>query len=306
MQCPPETSSAVWGNGTSRSARYTLARWPSRWLTPTTGTPQPSASALAVAMPTSSAPTRPGPDGHRHGVEVAAGHAGVGEGARDDRGDRLDVGPARQLGDHARRTRRAGRPGSPPPRSAPRSVSSTTAAAVSSHDVSIASSSRVTTSRPAWPSISAFEIAPSRSTTGSGPAHVDQRRGHLGQRARRRRPGRPRGRGWPPRRPAVRGVGAPCGLALVTTSAPVSRQQRPQEVVVGDADGDLVAAGQPVRARRRRRAKPKASVSGPGPPPPRPACVRRGVNATPSARDLVDATRRGRGGASPRVGPWPR
>jgi hypothetical protein len=62
MQCPPETSSAVWGNGTSPPARKTLARCPSRWFTLTRGTPQPRASDLAVAIPTSSAPTSPGPD----------------------------------------------------------------------------------------------------------------------------------------------------------------------------------------------------------------------------------------------------
>ena len=73
MQCPPETSRAVWGKGTSRSARKTLARCPSRWFTLTTGSPQPRASALAVEMPTRSAPTRPGSRRHRDGAELGPG-----------------------------------------------------------------------------------------------------------------------------------------------------------------------------------------------------------------------------------------
>src|ERR1019366_3889635 len=62
MQWPPDTRSAVWGKGTARLARKTLARWPSRWFTLTIGTPQPKARDLAVAIPTKSAPTSPGPD----------------------------------------------------------------------------------------------------------------------------------------------------------------------------------------------------------------------------------------------------
>ena len=36
-------------------------RWPSRWLTPTSGMPRANASALPAERPTSSAPIRPGP-----------------------------------------------------------------------------------------------------------------------------------------------------------------------------------------------------------------------------------------------------
>ena len=176
MQCPPETSRAVCGNGTSRSARYTLAKWPSRWLTPTTGTPQPSASALAVAMPTSSAPTRPGPD-----VTATASRSG----------------PATPASSNAFATTaeivsvwaRLASSGTTPPKTACRSiwlatteertasVSSTTAAAVSSHDVSMANSSGLTAPAPVSPLSLYLRLSPRHRpgtvpATGSAPTTV--------------------------------------------------------------------------------------------------------------------------------------
>src|SRR5438552_5314807 len=63
--CPPETSSARCGvgggDGREGSSRYTAARWPARWFTPTTGRSIACPTALAVSTPTSSAPTNPGP-----------------------------------------------------------------------------------------------------------------------------------------------------------------------------------------------------------------------------------------------------
>ena len=44
--------------------------WPSRWLTGTSGSPSLQASVLAIVMPTSSEPARPGALGHRDGVDV--------------------------------------------------------------------------------------------------------------------------------------------------------------------------------------------------------------------------------------------
>src|SRR5215207_11438300 len=59
---PPETSSTTSGSSRSGSSRNAAYRWPSRWLTATKGTSHTRARALAALRPTSSEPTRPGPD----------------------------------------------------------------------------------------------------------------------------------------------------------------------------------------------------------------------------------------------------
>ena len=61
----------------------------------------PSASALAAATPTSSAPARPGPGGHRDRVDVGQRHPGRRAGALDGRHHRLEVGARRDLGHDA-------------------------------------------------------------------------------------------------------------------------------------------------------------------------------------------------------------
>ena len=60
-ECPPLTSSARHGSGSGPCSSWSTATWAARWLTPYSGVPSPSASALAAATPTSRAPTRPGP-----------------------------------------------------------------------------------------------------------------------------------------------------------------------------------------------------------------------------------------------------
>ena len=61
LEWPPETSSARQGSGSGPCSSWSTATWAARWLTPYSGVPRPSASALAEATPTSSAPARPGP-----------------------------------------------------------------------------------------------------------------------------------------------------------------------------------------------------------------------------------------------------
>ena len=63
------------------------------------------ASALAAATPTSSAPARPGPAGHRDRVDVVEPDAGGLAGALDGRHHRLEVGPAGDLGHDAAEAR---------------------------------------------------------------------------------------------------------------------------------------------------------------------------------------------------------
>src|ERR687897_1301070 len=58
---PPETSSTTRGSSRSGSSRKDAYRWPSRWLTATKGTSHTRASALAALTPTSNEPTNPGP-----------------------------------------------------------------------------------------------------------------------------------------------------------------------------------------------------------------------------------------------------
>ena len=125
------------GVGRSGCSSQPAYRWPSRWFTPTYGTPRHERERLRRA----------------HAHEQRAG-----ESRPVARGDRVDVARARRPPPRARRppraprgrrargwrpraprrrTARAGRPGSTPPTSGSTRPSSTTAAAVSSHDVSI-------------------------------------------------------------------------------------------------------------------------------------------------------------------------
>ena len=134
------------GGATSGSANMLAKMWPSRWFTPTSGSPVAIDAPFAYASPTTSAPTSPGPLRHREGVERrerqrsarAQRLARLRERLVDHADDRLGVLAARDLRhdpaepgmevdlarDHARAA------SSRPPRM--------TAAAVSSHDVSIA------------------------------------------------------------------------------------------------------------------------------------------------------------------------
>ena len=183
---------------------------------------------------------------HPHRGQVGPRHAGLVERPADDLGDHLDVGTAGQLGDHtaergvqvdlARHDRRAHR----------ELVSSTTAAAVSSHDVSMARSSRVMACRPGrlpprpakWPLRARPPAAPAH--VHQGGRHVlettavddqidgrAQARRHVERRSRRRRSVGVRARDHEHARPG---------------------QQRAQEVMVRDADRHLVAPGEPVRS----------------------------------------------------------
>ena len=105
---------------------------------------------------------------HRHGVEVVPGHTGLVQRALDDGGDRLDVGAAGQLGDHpaegrvqvdlARHDRRAHRQG----------VVDDGGRRLVARGLDRQERPRHGTSARAH-STSVREIAPSRSTSGSGP-----------------------------------------------------------------------------------------------------------------------------------------
>ena len=61
MVWPPDTRIITTGSSMSGSSRKAAWRWASRWLTATKGTDHARARALAADTPTSSAPTRPGP-----------------------------------------------------------------------------------------------------------------------------------------------------------------------------------------------------------------------------------------------------
>ena len=105
---PPETSRTTSGQPRSRLLEQRDAkRWPSRWLTPTKGTPQPSASRLGRrSRPTSSAPTRPGPQVAATASTGAAPRSSAASPAAASAsattgGEQLDVGPAGELGDDA-------------------------------------------------------------------------------------------------------------------------------------------------------------------------------------------------------------
>src|SRR5437773_7854537 len=58
---PPETSRATNGGASSGSSTAGAKRWPSRWFTPISRRSRAYASAFAYTTPTRSAPTRPGP-----------------------------------------------------------------------------------------------------------------------------------------------------------------------------------------------------------------------------------------------------
>ena len=138
---------------------------------------------------------------HRYGGQVAS------------RRRRPRRGPARRSGVIVSTWARLASSGTTPPNAACRSIwlattdertarsSSTTAAAVSSHDVSMASrqpgvtAPRASVARDLGPRDGPFAL-----DHGSVAAHVDQRRRDVRRAARRRRPGRRRGRGRPPRR----------------------------------------------------------------------------------------------------------
>ena len=71
------------------------------WCTPIAGTSSAQASDRATPAPTSSAPTRPGPGGIGHAVEVGGGQAGLGQGLADQRQQLAHVVAAGQLRHHA-------------------------------------------------------------------------------------------------------------------------------------------------------------------------------------------------------------
>ena len=67
------------------------------WLTPTNGTSQAMASALAAEHPDEQCPDQPGPDGAGHGVDAFLVDAGLDDRARDHRVEHVEVGPRRDL-----------------------------------------------------------------------------------------------------------------------------------------------------------------------------------------------------------------
>ena len=115
---PPDTSSAMHGAGSGPCSSWSTATCAARWLTPYSGVPSPSASALADATPTSRAPVRPGPAGDGHRVDVGQADAGLGAGALDRRHHRLEVRAAGHLRHHAAEPARARRRWTPPRRPA--------------------------------------------------------------------------------------------------------------------------------------------------------------------------------------------
>jgi hypothetical protein len=138
MVWPPDTRSTVTGHSIAGWSSKAAKRWPSRWLTPTKGTSHARASALASLTPTSNEPMRPGPT-------VAA--TAVSSGPRSP--------PARAnasatTGVSSSTWARPASSGTTPPNAACRSTwlattddstlpPASTAAAVSSHDVSMPS-----------------------------------------------------------------------------------------------------------------------------------------------------------------------
>ena len=252
------------------------------------GDAPPQPSALAVAIPTSSAPTRPGPD-----VTATASSSGpptpASSAPRHDRRDRLCVRPARQFGHHpaeggvqvhlARHDRRAHV-----------SVSSTTAAAVSSHDVS-------TASRAASPAAEyALDLRPRDRAlaldAASGPPTLTSVEGTScsSPPSTIRSTERPRLAATSPRR-TRRGRAVRVGARHDEHARLV--QQRPQEVVVGDPHRHLGPTGQP-----RRPAAPGREAEGQSERSRPPAAGQRlapGVKATPSARTCsIDAASTGK------------
>src|SRR6516165_4390316 len=134
--CPPDTSSRTSGGSSSGSSRNAAYRWASRWLTPTNGTPQASANAFAALTPTNRAPTSPGPI-----VAATAATSGPSQPASSSASATTGLSSCTWA--------RLATSGTTPPKQAWRSTwldttdearqvpSTTTAAAVSSHDVSI-------------------------------------------------------------------------------------------------------------------------------------------------------------------------
>ena len=67
---PPLANRQTNGGSSGSGSRKLAATWPCRWSTGTSGRRRAAAIAFAVLSPTSSAPIRPGPRSHRHGVDV--------------------------------------------------------------------------------------------------------------------------------------------------------------------------------------------------------------------------------------------
>ena len=146
------------------------------------------------------------------------------------------------------------------------SVSSTTAAAVSSHEVSIASTVRLTgpPGRRRWRPVPARPRAP---THASGPLTFTNVEGTSCSSP----PSTTRSTVAPRQAAtsrAVRGVGAPWGLALVTASTPVRSRSARRKSVIGDTHrhlGPTVQPGRPVelgREAERQRQRPRPPAPG--------------------------------------------
>ena len=80
---------------------HTADRWPSRWLTPTSGRPRAQAIALAACTPTSSAPTSPGPRVTAMPSTSSSARAGAVERRLQHRDQVGHVVTRRDLGHHA-------------------------------------------------------------------------------------------------------------------------------------------------------------------------------------------------------------
>ena len=231
--------------------------------------------------------------GHGDGVRSPPADAGLVERPLDDGRDRLDVGAAGQLGhdpaeggvqvDLAGHHRRAHRQ---------RVVDDGRRRLVAGR---LDGQQRPASRRlpPARPRSRPAQIAPSRSTTGSGPRTLTSVEGTSSScppsTTRSTAGPRPAATSW-----AVRGVGAPCGLALVTTSTPVCSQERAAGSR-GRGCAPPPRRGRPARpAARSPASKPKARVSGPG-HHRRASASAPAVKATPSARTCAtEAARTGR------------
>jgi len=146
-ECPPETSSAIAGTGSGPCSSWSTAMCAARWFTAYSGLPRASAYALAAHTPTSSAPVSPGPAV----TAIASTSASL----------TPAVASARSTaGTMASRCARLATSGTTPPNracsatldateSASSSCPRTSPAPVSSHDVSMPSTSGPVTGRPA-------------------------------------------------------------------------------------------------------------------------------------------------------------
>ena len=139
---PPDTTSTIAGSGSGPCWRNSDSMWPARWCTGTSGRFHDAASDFANDTPTSSDPTSPGPCVTATAPRSFAVTAAPPARARPRRRCRGCAG-ATPVRARRRPTRDGSRPATPrrstarPTAARRRPTSSTTAAAVSSHDVSM-------------------------------------------------------------------------------------------------------------------------------------------------------------------------